>query len=77
MVGGPNIAGLLKEAVVKINRDGLILVEENISEKNEVEIIQGIELDKGFASSYFVNDVKNFEVIIHTVFLPNNEASSS
>ena len=69
---------LLKEAVVKINRDGLILVEENISEKNEVEIIQGIELDKGFASSYFVNDVKNFEVIYENPYiLVTNQAITS
>lgn len=54
---------LLKESVCKISRDGLILVEENISEKNEVEMIQGIELDKGFASSYFVNNLKTFEVV--------------
>lgn len=57
-----DLYNLLKEAVAKITRDGLVLVEENISEKNEVDIIQGIELDKGFASSYFVNNVKNFEV---------------
>jgi chaperonin GroEL len=69
---------LLKEAVIKINRDGLILVEENISEKNEVEIIQGIELDKGFASSYFVNDVKNFEVIYENPYvLITNQAITS
>ena len=52
---------LLKNSIDQIGRDGLILVEENISTKNEIEIVQGIELDKGFASSYFVNDLKNFE----------------
>ena len=54
---------LLKTCVTQFERDGLILIEENSSEKNEVEIVQGIELDRGFASSYFVNDLKNFEVI--------------
>jgi chaperonin GroEL len=44
-------------------------VEENISEKNELEIVQGIELDKGFASSYFVNDLKKFEVIYDNPYL--------
>jgi chaperonin GroEL len=69
---------LLKEAVVKISRDGLILVEENISEKNEVEIIQGIELDKGFASSYFVNNVKDFEVVYENPYiLITNQAINS
>ena len=53
---------LLGLSINQIGRDGLILVEENISEKNEIDIVQGIELDRGFASSYFINDVKNFEV---------------
>ena len=54
-----DLYNLLKEAVLKINRDGLILVEENISNENEVEIVEGIEIDKGFASSYFVTDLKS------------------
>ena len=38
---------LLDTSISKIGRDGVILVEENISEQNELEIVQGIELDKG------------------------------
>jgi len=60
---------LLDTSLSKIGRDGLILVEENISEQNELEIVQGIELDKGFASSYFVNDLKKFEVIYENPYL--------
>ena len=53
---------ILKKTIPEIKRDGLILIEENNKEKNELEIVQGIEIDKGFSSSYFVNDIKNFEV---------------
>jgi chaperonin GroEL len=53
----------------QIGRDGLILVEENISPLNEIEVVQGIELDKGYASSYFVNDLKNFEVVYENPYL--------
>jgi chaperonin GroEL len=60
---------LLKDCLTKIGRDGLLLVEENISPINEIEVVQGIELDKGYASSYFVNDVKNFEVIYENPYL--------
>lgn len=56
------LKNLLYDIAPKVSRDGLILIEENIAETNEIEIVQGIELDKGFASSYFVNDLKNFEV---------------
>lgn len=56
------LRNLLLSSVQQIGRDGLILVEENILSSNQLEKIQGIELDKGFASSYFINDLKNFEV---------------
>ena len=52
----------VEQSMDEIERDGLLIVEENISSDTEVEIVQGIELDKGFASSYFINDFKNFEV---------------
>jgi chaperonin GroEL len=60
---------LLQDSISKIGRDGLVLVEENISEENEVELIQGIELEKGFASSYFVTDLKTFEVVFEKPYV--------
>jgi chaperonin GroEL len=60
---------VLKNCMSQIGRDGLILVEENISPLNEIEVVQGIELDKGYASSYFVNDLKNFEVVYENPYL--------
>ena len=60
---------VLKTCMSQIGRDGLILVEENISPLNEIEVVQGIELDKGYASSYLVNDLKNFEVVYENPYL--------
>ncbi len=57
-----NLFNLLRECLKNIDRDGLILIEENNTEKDELDIIQGLELDRGFASTYFVNDMQNFEV---------------
>jgi chaperonin GroEL len=63
------IVCFLQKSISQIGRDGLLLVEENISEENEIELVQGIELDKGFASAYFVNDLKNFETIYENPYL--------
>lgn len=63
------LISLLYKSIDQIGRDGLIVVEENLSPKNEIDIVQGIELDRGFASSYFVNDLKNFEVIYENPYL--------
>jgi len=60
---------ILRKSISNLARDGLILLEENISEKNEIEKIQGIELEKGFASSYFVTDLKNFQTIFEKPYI--------
>jgi chaperonin GroEL len=60
---------LLESAISQIERDNLILVEENISSENELEIVQGIQLDKGFASSYFINNFKTFETIYENPYI--------
>jgi len=65
----PEIFSLLNISLNQISRDGLIFVEENISTKNEIEIVQGIELEKGFASSYFINNMENFQVIYENPYL--------
>lgn len=57
-----NLFLLIKDCLKNIDRDGLIIIEENNIEKDEIELVQGLELDRGFSSSYFINDMKNFEV---------------
>jgi chaperonin GroEL len=64
-----DIINLLENATAEIARDNLILVEENIFPENQLEIVQGIELDKGFASSYFINNIKTFEAIYENPYV--------
>jgi chaperonin GroEL len=63
------LVDILYKSASQLGRDGLIFVEENLSDLNEIEIVQGIELDRGFASSYFINDLKNFEVIYENPYI--------
>lgn len=60
---------LLSKLLLSIKRDNIIFVEENISEQNEIEIVNGIELDHGYASSYFINDFRNSEVIYNNPYI--------
>jgi chaperonin GroEL len=64
-----NLFDLVQQTLPQINRDGLILIEENISSENEIEKVEGIELDKGFASSYFVTDLKAFSVVYDNPYI--------
>ena len=65
----PQLLNCVENALGKINRDGLILVEENVSTEHEVEIVEGIEIDKGFASSYFVNDINSFSTVYENPYI--------
>ncbi len=65
----PDILDFLGIYLQKLKRDGLIVVEENTSSKSEMEIFQGIELEKGFASSYFVNDLEKFQAIYERPYI--------
>lgn len=64
-----DLANCLETLFPYIRRDGLIFVEENVSSQNQVEIVEGVQLDRGFASSYFVNDLKTFEVIYENPYI--------
>lgn len=57
-----DLVSLLCEALFALKRDGLLFVEEVPFSASKIENVNGIELDAGFASSYFINDLKNFEV---------------
>lgn len=60
---------VLEKCLEQIKRDGLIFIEENVSKENEIQIVEGIELDKGYASSYFVNDLKSFESVYENPYI--------
>lgn len=63
------IFNILEDAMNQITRDNLLLVEENVTSETALEIVQGIELDKGFASSYFINNLKTFEAIYENPYV--------
>jgi chaperonin GroEL len=59
----------LEKCLPQIKRDGLILIEENVSTENEIQIVEGLEIDRGYASSYFVTDLKTFEVVYDNPYI--------
>jgi chaperonin GroEL len=64
-----NLLNCLHQSLNQIKRDGLILIEENVSNENEIEIMEGLQLDKGYCSSYFVNQLKTFEVLYDNPYI--------
>ena len=59
----------LQNSFNSFKRDGMILIENTTNSSNEIEEIQGLQLDKGFASSYFINDLENFQTVYQNSLL--------
>ena len=57
------IGELLADALDKVGRDGVITVEESKSTSTEVEVVEGMQFDKGYISPYMVTDPDRMEAI--------------
>ena len=58
------IGGLIADAMEKVGKDGVITVEESKSLNTELEVVEGMQFDKGFISAYFVTDPERMEAVL-------------
>lgn len=70
-----NLELFLQNSFKKIKREGFLQIEESLSTQFELEEIQGIEIEKGFSSSYFINDIKNSEILYDNALLLISDSS--
>lgn len=60
----PTIGEQLGDAVEKVGGDGIITVEEAKGTQTEIEVVQGMRLDRGYASPYFVTEPERMECVL-------------
>ena len=53
---------LLAEGMESVTRDGVITIEENKGTETYLDVVQGLQFDKGFISPYFITDTKSLSV---------------
>ena len=58
------IADLLAEAMDKVGRDGVITVEESKTLTDDLEVVEGVRLDRGYTSPHFVTDTQRMEAVL-------------
>jgi chaperonin GroEL len=59
------IGGIIAEAMKKVGKDGVITVEEAKSIETTLEVVEGMQFDRGYLSPYFVTDPERMEVVLN------------
>lgn len=65
----PSIGELIAEAMDKVGKDGVITVEEAKSMATTLEVVEGMQFDRGYISPYFITDADRMECVVDDAFL--------
>jgi len=63
------IGNLISEAMEKVSKDGVITIEESKTSNTELNIVEGMQFDKGYVSPYMVTDTEKMEAVIDNPYI--------
>jgi chaperonin GroEL len=71
------IGGIIAEAMDKVGKDGTITVEEAKGIETTLEVVEGMQFDKGYLSPYFVTNPESMEAYLESAYILINEKKIS
>ena len=75
--GDPEIGKIIAEAMEKVGNDGTITVEEAKGIETTLDVVEGMQFDKGYLSPYFVTDAESMETILQDAYILIHEKKVS
>ncbi len=63
------VGNLIAEAMEKVSKDGVITIEESKTSNTELNVVEGMQFDKGYVSPYMVTDTEKMEAIIDNPYI--------
>ena len=67
--GDPDIGQLIAQAMEKVGKEGVITVEESKTTGMELDVVEGMQFDRGYLSPYFVTDSERMEAILEEPYI--------
>jgi chaperonin GroEL len=75
--GDQTIGNIIAEAMNKVGKDGVITVEESRTMDTSLEVVEGMQFDRGYLSPYFVTDPERMEAVLENPLILINEKKVS
>ncbi len=69
----PEIGKMIAEAMDKVGKDGVITIEESKGTQTTLEVVEGMQFDRGYISPYFITDPERMEAVLENVLILSHE----
>jgi chaperonin GroEL len=73
----PEIGKMIAEAMDKVGKDGVITIEESKGTQTTLEVVEGMQFDRGYISPYFITDPERMEAVLEDVLILIHEKKIS